>query len=37
MDYGKSNKSIGEILSALTIAVLFLVILLLVVFTARSY
>ena len=37
MEYGKSNKSIGEILSALTIAVLFLVILLLVVFTARSY
>ena len=34
----KSNtKSIGEILSALTIAVLFLVILLLVVFTAKSY
>ena len=29
MEYGKSNKSIGEILSALTIAILFLVILLL--------
>ena len=37
MERGKSNKSIGEILTALTIAVLFLVILLLVVFTARSY
>lgn len=37
MDSSKSKKSIGEILSALTIAVLFLVILLLVVFTARSY
>ena len=37
MDSSKSKKSIGEILSALTIAVLFLVILLLVVFAARSY
>ena len=37
MERSKSNKSIGEILTALTIAVLFLVILLLVVFTARSY
>ncbi len=31
------SKSIGDILSALTIAVLFIVILLLVVFTARAY
>lgn len=37
MENSKSKKSIGEILSALTIAVLFLVILLLVVFGARSY
>ncbi len=37
MEQSKSNKSIGEILSALTIAVLFLVILLLVVFAAKSY
>ena len=33
----KSSKGIGDILSALTIAILFLVILLLVVFTASSY
>ena len=33
----KGTKGIGDILSALTIAVLFLVILLLVVFTASSY
>ena len=37
MEKTRTTKSIGEILSALTIAVLFLVILLLVVFTARSY
>lgn len=37
MEKTRTTKSIGDILSALTIAVLFLVILLLVVFTARSY
>ena len=37
MENNKSTQSIGDILSALTIAVLFLVILLLVVFTAKSY
>jgi hypothetical protein len=37
MERSRNTKSIGEILSALTIAVLFLVILLLVVFAARSY
>ena len=37
MEKTRKTKSIGDILSALTIAVLFLVILLLVVFTARSY
>ena len=37
MENTRNTKSIGDILSALTIAVLFLVILLLVVFTARSY
>lgn len=37
MERSRNNKSIGEILSALTIAVLFAVILLLVVFTAKSY
>jgi hypothetical protein len=37
MEKTKNTKTIGDILSALTIAVLFLVILLLVVFTARSY
>ena len=37
MQQRREGKSISEILSALTIAVLFMVILLLVVFTARSY
>lgn len=37
MERSGNTKSIGDILSALTIAVLFLVILLLVVFTAKSY
>ena len=37
MEKTRTTKSIGDILSALTIAVLFLVILLLVVFTAKSY
>ena len=37
MEKTRTTKSIGDIRSALTIAVLFLVILLLVVFTARSY
>ena len=37
MEKTRNTKSIGDILSALTIAVLFLVILLLVVFAARSY
>jgi hypothetical protein len=34
---GKTTKGLGDILSSLTIAVLFLVILLLVVFSARTY
>ena len=37
MESSKKTKGIGDILSALTIAVLFLVIMLLVVFAAKSY
>jgi len=37
MENSKKTKTIGDILQALTIAILFLVILLLVVFAAKSY